>query len=192
LSENLGTLEWMRETIPKYELRVSINLRNLKDWSDEINYQNSYLYRVSDGMIKFKGEDAEIKTVSMFCKHRFESYHQIAAAINYQRRSLSSLENFKLQNIVYAAKVDEAKKILSGNIDELSFLNQEADSRSTTLDQIAKEVILQNEIAMGFLARTEVLRVKWLSKLKDSQSIEETEKILVDFRREMYEYHKLS
>jgi hypothetical protein len=45
---------------------------------------------------------------------------------------------------------------------------------------------------MGFLARTETLRVKWLSKLRDSESIEENEKILIAFRREMYEYHKLS
>jgi hypothetical protein len=192
LSENLGVLEWMRETMPKCELRVSINLRNVKNWSDEINYHNSYLYRLSDGFIKLKDDDATIKSVSLFCKHHLESYQQISSAINYQRRSLSSLENFKLQDIIYSAKLLEAKSILEGNTDNLSFLNQEAEERSISLDQIAKEVVLQNEIAMGFLARTEALRVKWLSKLRDSESIEENEKILIAFRREMYEYHKLS
>jgi hypothetical protein len=192
LSENLGVLEWVRETAPKYELRVTINLRNLKNWADEINYQNCYLYKVSDGTITLKSDYNDIKAASDFCKNKFESYQRIMAAINYQRRSLSSAENFKLQDVIYSAKVQEARDILEGKISGLIFLNQEAEHRNVDLVHIANEVLLQHEIFMGFLARTESLRVRWLSKLRDSTSIEENYLILKDFNRELYEYHRLS
>jgi hypothetical protein len=100
--------------------------------------------------------------------------------------------SFQLQNVIYQEKVREAEQVLRGEIVNLKFLPAEAGYKNISIKELANRVIIEHEVAMGFLARTENLRVKWLDKLKSSVDILEHNKILIGFKRELYEYHLLS
>jgi hypothetical protein len=100
--------------------------------------------------------------------------------------------SFQLQNVIYQEKVKEAEQVLRGEIVNLKFLPSEAGYKNISIKELANRVIIEHEVAMGFLARTENLRVKWLDKLKSSVDIPEHNKILIGFKRELYEYHLLS
>jgi hypothetical protein len=82
--------------------------------------------------------------------------------------------------------------VLEGEISNLKFLNNEASYRNISLVELASEVILEHDMCMGYLARTEFLRVKWLDKLKRSRNTSEHRAICKEFIRELHEYHLLS
>jgi hypothetical protein len=100
--------------------------------------------------------------------------------------------SFQLQNVIYQEKVKEAEQVLRDETVNLKFLPSEAGYKNISIKELANRIIIEHEVAMGFLARTENLRVKWLDKLKSSVDILEHNKILIGFKRELYEYHLLS
>lgn len=191
-SDNIAALEWIRESIPEYEFMITYNMTTHKGWHDDIAKENCFLYKYTIPAIEYQGVDLEAKTMSDLVRSWLQSYTTIAGAINHQRRFVGAVDNFKFQTAIYQEKLKEAHSILAGNTNDIKFLKLESMHKSISLEQMAQEVILQHDISMGFLARTEMLRVKWLGKLKQSADINQHPAIIKEFQRELYEYHKLS
>ena len=193
VTERVSVLEWLREMFHEFDLRMTPNLLTVNGWSPEINYNNCHEYKLHGLNLThehFINEDFML--ASKLCKSWYSCYVSITNIINHQRKNLSAVIDLKLQEIIYQEKLNEAKNILEGKIENLKFLNLESNYRNVSLEIIASEVILQHDMYMGYLARTEFLRIKWLSKLKQSKIIEEHELIMNEFKRELNEYHRLS
>jgi hypothetical protein len=192
VSDNIAALEWIRESIPEYELMITFSLPNYKGWVDDVASTNSYLYRYSTTAIEYQGVNHEAKIMSDLTRSWLYCYSTIANAVNHQRRFIGASDNFKFQPAIYQEKLKEARDILAGNLSDIKFLKLESMHKEISLENLAQEVILQHDISMGFLARTEVLRVKWLDKLKQSNDIDQHADIIKEFKRELHEYHRLS
>lgn len=192
VSDNIAALEWIRESIPEYEFIITYSMPSHKGWVDEVASDTCYLYRYTIPEIEYQGVNYEAKTMSDLCRSWLKSYTTITNTINHQRRFVGAIDNFKFQTAIYQEKLKEAHSILEGKIDNIKFLKLEAMHKEITLEHMAQEVILQHDISMGFLARTEMLRIKWLGKLKHSADVDQHPGIIKEFQRELYEYHKLS
>lgn len=193
ISDRVSILEWLRETIPKYELRVTINVLNMNGYTSDITYNNSHHYKTVDKTVaRQETTSDEIVQMSNLCRSWYQSYIVINNTISHQRKHLGAMWMFALQDVVYQEKVKEAEKVLNNITDDLKFLPAEAGYKNMSLRELADRVLVEHEIAMGFLARTEHLRVKWLATLKASTDVNEHKEILVGFNRELYEYHLLS
>lgn len=93
------------------------------------------------------------------------------------------------QDYVYTLKYLEAKEVLERNIVEDNFMNYPfiknySDLKNITLQQAAREVMLQNEIERGFLAESEQLRMKYTDIIRKETDIKNLKKIYVDFDTE--------
>lgn len=193
ISDRVSILEWLRETIPTYEFRVTTNLLPMNGYTKELTYTNSHLYKTIDQNVMLQSNtNTEIVEMSNLCRSWYEGYIKINNTISHQRKHLGAMWMFSLQDVVYQEKVKEAEKILNNQTEDLKFLPSEAGYKKMSLRELADRVLVEHEIAMGFLARTEHLRVKWLDTLKASTSIAKHKEILVGFNRELYEYHLMS
>lgn len=193
ISDRVSILEWLRETIPKYEFRVTTNVLNMNGYTTDITYNNSHNYKTVDNNVAYRESTSdEIVQMSNLCRSWYQSYIVINNTISRQRKHLGATWMFALQDVVYQEKVKEAEKVLNNVTDNLKFLPAEATCKKMSLKELADRVMVEHEIAMGFLARTEHLRVKWLDTLKSSTLVDEHKEILRGFNRELYEYHLLS
>jgi hypothetical protein len=188
----MAFLEWLREAAPEYELRITPNLILLNGWVDMDN-NTCIKFKLYNGQLT-ENDNVDPNTIDMnrLCTSWADNYRLIVREINRQRSHLGSAENFNFQDAVYRAKFDEAKAIVNGHVEDLKFLNLEAIYKNIKLEELAHRVILENEVFIGYLARTEFLRVKWLSTLQQSRNIEDHKTIRKEFLRELYEYHFLS
>ena len=193
ISDRVAVLEWLRETNPKYEFRITPNIINIKSYSIDVTSSNCYNYKIVNGELVYQETTSdEIIQMSNLCRSWHQSYTIINNFINDQRNRLGALCSFQLQNVIYQEKVREAEQVLRGEIVNLKFLPAEAGYKNISIKELANRVMIEHEVAMGFLARTENLRVKWLDKLKSSFDALEHNEILIGFKREAYEYHLLS
>ena len=192
VSDNIAALEWIRESIPEYEFMITYSLPSHTGWVDDVATANSYLYKYTIPAIEYQGVNHEAKTMSDLARSWLDSYSKIATAINHQRRFVGAIDNFKFQTAIYQEKLKEARDVLAGCADNIKFLKLEAMHKQIPLEQLAQEVILQHDISIGFLARTEMLRVKWLDTLKKSSDLDQHAEIIKEFQRELHEYHRLS
>jgi len=192
LSDNSAALEWMRESIPRYDFTVTLNISQRSDWPENINNDNCHHYKITASKMILLGEHSEAKSMNILCQSWLHSYQSICNSVNYQRRQIGNLDVFKHQHTIYQIKLEEARNILDNKLDDLKFLKNEALIKNLTLKEMANSVLLQDEIQRGFLARTELMRVKWLDQLKKSTDIEEHKKILKEVQREINDYHRLS
>lgn len=192
VTDNIPFLEWLREAVPEYELRIISNLTTLSGWCDMNNFKCSK-FKVFDSKIEEQSttEDS-ILQMNELCRSWADVYTTIVTLINKRRRHLGSSQNFIFQSIIYQAKFKEAQDVLAGEISNLKFLNNEASYRNISLIELASEVMLEHDMYMGYLARTEFLRIKWLDKLKLSRNTSEHTTIRNEFTRELHEYHLLS
>jgi hypothetical protein len=193
ISDRIAILEWLREADPKYEFRITNNIVNIKNYSTSITSNNCHNYKIVNGELVYQETTSdEIIQMSNLCRSWHQSYIIINKSINNQRNHLGAMWSFQLQNVIYQEKVKEAEQVLSDDTVNLKFLPSEAGYKNIPIKELANRIIIEHEVAMGFLARTENLRVKWLDKLKSSVDILEHTEIIVGFKRELYEYHLLS
>lgn len=192
ITDKVSFLEWLREAAPEYELRITPNLVFLKGWTD-IDNSSCIKFKLYNGQLTEKEEvTSAIRLMNQLCVSWADQYKFIVKEINHLRKHVGAAENFNFQSLVYQAKFKEAQDIIEGCSKDLKFLNLEASYKNITLEEIAHRVILENEVFMGYLARTEFIRVKWLGILQQSRDIEEHKHIRKEFLRELYEYHLLS
>lgn len=95
------------------------------------------------------------------------------------------------QDYLYALKYIEAKEIISKGIVQDDFMNYPftktyAELKNISLNQAAKEILMQNEIERDFLAESEFLRMKYTNIIRKETDIKNLKKILVDFETENY------
>jgi hypothetical protein len=192
ITDNVAFLEWLREAAPEYELRITPNLILLNGWVEMDNNTCSKFKLYNGQLTENDNVDPNTSSMNRLCTSWADNYRLVVKEINHQRRHLGSVENFNFQDVVYQAKFKEAQAIVNGHTEDLKFLNLEAIYKNITLEELAHRVILENEVHMGYLARTEFLRVKWLSTLQQSRNIEDHKTIRKEFLRELYEYHFLS
>jgi hypothetical protein len=192
VTDNIPFLEWLRETAPEFEFRIISNLTSLDGWQ-AVNNSNCSKFKVFDSKLEEQlTTPDDIITMNTLCQSWANVYTTIVTLINKRRRHLSSAQNFIFQSIIYQAKFKEAQDVLAGKVNNLKFLNNEASYRNISLVELASEVILENDMFMGYLARTEFLRIKWLDQLKLSRNVIEHDNIRKEFIRELHEYHLLS
>lgn len=192
ITDKVSFLEWLREAAPEYELRITPNLISLGGWID-MNNSTCIKFKLYNGkLIEKEQVDPATSLINQLCVSWAEQYRFIVKEINHLRKHVGAAENFNFQSLVYQAKFKEAQGIIEGGSKDLKFLNLEAIYKNITLEELAHRVILENEMFMGYLARTEFLRVKWLSTLQQSRNIENHKIIRKEFLRELYEYHLLS
>lgn len=192
ISDNVSFLEWVREAAAEYELRITKNLCLFDGYKDMDN-NTCIKFKVDSGkLIEQQSADAVISDMNRLVLSWADNYKNIVNTINHQRKHLSTAFNFNFQTVIYQSKFKEAQNILKGNANDLKFLDSEAIYKNISLHDMAQRVILENDMFMGFLARTELLRVKWLKTLQISRNIKEHQTIRKDFTRELYEYHLLS
>lgn len=191
-TDRVSFLEWIREAAPEYELRITPNLVPISGWEPMKN-DSCFKFKVFDNRLELQQQtDDNIVQMNLLCRSWAEKYSFIASSINQRRRHVGTAENFNFQTTIYQEKLKEATNILHGLTHDLRFLNLEASYKNISLEDIAHRVILENDMFMGYLARTEFLRVKWLNKLQQSRNICDHNTIHTEFVRELYEYHLLS
>lgn len=104
----------------------------------------------------------------------------------YRKKFTSCLEG---QLTIYTWKYLEAKEILEKNITEDEFLNYPfvkgyADTCGITLQQSAKEIMLNHEIQSTFLAESESLRIKYTNIVRKETNIANLKTIFNNFETE--------
>ena len=193
LSNDVAFLEWVREAAPEYELRISGNLASTDQWpaltaSDYTNYE----IHGHGKIIHNPNVDDATKFMHNVCVSWNKHYMFFLSRINHLRKHVGTAQNYNFQSLIYQQKLQEAQDIKKGLVKNLKFLNVESIYKGLTLDEMADRVILENDLFMGYLARTEFLRIKWLGKLKTSRDVLEHDNFRSEFLKEMYEYHQLS
>jgi len=193
ITDKVAFLEWLRGTAPEYDFRITANLVRLDKWNSNITNDNCFKYKIVGSKIEEQLEsDSTIIEMNKLCRSWIEHYTFFVGVINQQRRHVGVAENFNFQSVIYQEKFKEANDILQGNTSNLKFLIFEATYKNISLEELAHRVILENDMFMGYLSRTEFLRVKWLGTLQKSRSIEEHKVIRTQFLGELHEYHRLS
>jgi hypothetical protein len=190
LSNNIPALEWIRECHPQYDLILTFNLTQRKEWDQKINNDNCYFYQLSVTRLTLIGDDDAARKINELYRSWLSSYELISNWINHQRKRLGN--NFEEQNTIYQIKVEEASNILDNKLDNIVFLKNESILKKISMKNLAEQVILQHDMRKGFLLKTELIRVKWLNILKTSYDVNQHKKIISEFQKEMYEYHRLS
>jgi hypothetical protein len=192
VTDNIPFLEWLRQAAPEYELRIISNLTTLDGWCDIDNF-NCSKFKVFDSRLDEQPTtDDSITKMNELCRSWADVYFVVVGMINKRRRHLSSAHNFIFQSVIYQEKFKEAQDVLDGKFSNLKFLNNEANYKNISLTELASQVMLEHDMYIGYLARTEFLRIKWLDKLKLSRNITDHKVIRKEFIRELHEYHLLS
>jgi hypothetical protein len=93
------------------------------------------------------------------------------------------------QDLIYKKKYDEAKEILKNNITEDTFMNYPytsgyAEIMKITLQESAKQIMIQNESENGFLVETENMRIRYTNIIRKETNIENLNLIHQDFLKE--------
>ena len=193
MTDKVSFLEWIREAAAEYDFRITGNLVAAPGWTDMNNSTCVKFQMMPDGaLVEHTFVDPSVTAMNQLCASWAEQYRFIATKINHLRRHVGIAETFNFQSAIYQEKLKEAQNIQSGNVDNLKFLNLEANYKNISLEDLADQVILENDMFMGYLSRTEFLRTKWLSKLQLSKSLEEHQTIRNEFSKELYDYHRLS
>jgi hypothetical protein len=193
ITDRVSFLEWIREAAAEYDFRITENLVTSPGWSD-MNNSTCVKFQMMPNisLVEHTQIDSSVAAMNRLCVSWAEQYKFIAAKINHLRRHVGIAETFNFQSVIYQEKLKEAQNIQLGNVDNLKFLNLEANYKNISLEDLANQVVLQNDMFMGYLSRTEFLRIKWLGKLQCSKSLEEHQQIRKEFLKELYDYHRLS
>jgi hypothetical protein len=193
MTDKVSFLEWIREAAAEYDFRITGNLVTVPGWVDMNNSTCVKFQMTPDGqLLEHTQVDFSMTEMNRLCVSWAEQYRFIATKINHLRRHVGIAETFNFQSAIYQEKLKEAQNIQSGNVDNLKFLNLEANYKNISLEDLADQVILENDMFMGYLSRTEFLRTKWLSKLQQSKNLQEHQTIRNEFSKELYDYHRLS
>ena len=96
------------------------------------------------------------------------------------------------QQFIYQQKILEAERVTKGNYDDLIFLSLEADEREISVEDLAEQVLLWRDIDFSFLAKTEILRIRWLEKYR--KIIDKTDinidSFLKEVEKEIYDHQQ--
>jgi hypothetical protein len=96
------------------------------------------------------------------------------------------------QQFIYQQKILEAEKVVNGNFDNLIFLSFEADEREISIEDLAEQILLWKDIEFSRLAKTEMLRIRWLKKYQDllSETDPNIESFLKEVEKEIYDHQQ--
>lgn len=98
------------------------------------------------------------------------------------------------QDWIYHHKVDEARLVITGaDISRLFFLPLEAQQRGTTVGELAEQVLIMHDLDLAYLAKTESLRVRWLTQyraLADDTTVN-IDSFLSEMKKEIYDHQEI-
>lgn len=97
------------------------------------------------------------------------------------------------QDFIYHAKYAEAKEILNNNIEQdkkmvYPFTTGYANVKNISLQEAAKQCVIQYEIQSGYLAESENIRVKYKEIVQKEKEIKNIKLILNEFETEHHKY----
>ncbi len=138
---------------------------------------------------KTKSLDGDILTRSRLADSKKEAIHKIIMNINSARSEIETGAYF--QETVYRSKKTQAKTFRESAYDdnlimEFPYVAQYADYAGISLRQAADDILFKSKLDDDFLAKTELLRLKYFNKVKKVATPEEMAPILEEFTRDCY------
>ena len=113
------------------------------------------------------------------------------------RGRVTSASGFAHQDAVYATKRREAQLFKDAGYDEsvladIPFVTQYADYASLSFREAADEILVKAKLDDERLAKTELMRLVYSSKIKNAKSMQEIAKVREEFRFDMEVSGRLS
>jgi hypothetical protein len=114
--------------------------------------------------------------------------------IDYNRKP--STQKLIGQDFVYTSKYLEAKEVVEKNIETDEFLNYPfvsgyADTVNISMQESAKQILMQYELQSCYLADSENLRIKYTNIIRKENQIENLKNILTSFYTDAHGYSSL-
>lgn len=130
-----------------------------------------------------------LRTKAYLARTKQEAITRIMRQITQARFKVTT--GIEFQETVYLTKKQQAQAFKDAGYDESSILQypyvlQYADFAGMSLKEAADEILFKANLDDEYLASTELLRLKYFSKIRDVTSAEELRPILEEFHRDCY------
>ena len=161
-------LELLKECSKK-ELAIAPVITSLKNSSEfDPNHFQSWRYVPSTRSLEKSNVDdldSGFAAFSTKAQQWVKGLSAMAGIINFFRTK-NSHGLWEKQAQVYEKKLEEARRVLSSDSSDLIFLPLEAEERQITMLALAKEIVLAHRLDIAALAKTETMRIRWMSEYR--------------------------